>query len=479
MKSVRLLIGFILMLHTVMMMAQQDLTLFLMHDVPQANFVNPAVQAACPLVIGVPGLSSVHVNYSNTAFTAGQLLVSRNDSLYFSPGEAVKEMNGIELISAEAHYTPIYLGLWIKQSYWTFAITEKVVSYNTINQNAAQLAWEGNYPAFTGDEVSFKGTRVNASHYREYALGWAHRTGDRMQLGIRGKLLFGKGNIYMPRTKGGLYTSVRDFGLDLRLNTVINSSFPFEVTTDAEGYVSDVSVPDDTDWKAYMMNKSNIGLGFDFGFIYDYDERTTISGSLLDVGFINWKTDVYKFESEGTFQYSGSNSADGFDSPDYLENIGDSLENIFTPKPSSKNYVSPLVPHLYLGATRIFTDHLNAGLVIRNEMYRNKFHPSLSLSANTYGYEVLNASLSYSAINGDYFNLGAGVGVKLGAFHIHAVTDNILAFFDLSNTRSTNLRFGLSIVPGCGEPKEKKKVSRKGISALPCYFNPYRKKSRK
>ncbi len=457
--------------------AQQNLTLFLMHDLPQANFVNPAVSAKCPKVIGFPGLASVHTNYSNTAFTLQELLANSNDSLKFNPGPAIDQMNGQELVAVETHYTPIYLGIWIKSSYLTFSISEKVLNYNTINSDAAELAWYGN-KSFLGKEASLNGIRGNANHYREYALGLARQSNERFQFGIRAKLLFGKGNVYMPRTRGGIRTNERTFALDTDLESVVHSSFPLVVTTDDEGYVSDIAMQEDVDWMAYMMNRRNLGLGFDFGLIYELDEKTTLSASLLDMGLISWRRNVNTFESEGSFQYTGTDNTTDFNDPDYFNNLGDSLRRMFTPKPYSSSYISRLVPQLYLGATRKMTDHINTGLVLRNEIYRNKLHPSLTISANTYNYKVLNASISYSVINGSYSNIGAGIGAKIGAIHIHAVSDNLLSFSNLSNARNINLRFGISIIPAC-DPKEIKNVSNKnGIHALPCYYDPYTKRKR-
>ncbi|MCU4166196.1 DUF5723 family protein [Carboxylicivirga caseinilyticus] len=457
--------------------AQQNLTLFLMHDLPQANFVNPAVTPECPMVIGVPALSSLHLNYSNTAFAAKDLFRSVNDSLYFNPDAAINNMRGHELIAVETHYTPLYFGMWLKGSYWTFALTEKVYTYNTINQNTAKLFWEGNYPAFTGSSASLSGLRLNVNHYREYAVGWAKQTGERFQMGIRGKLLFGKGNVYTPVTKGGLYTNDRNFALDLNLDSKVNTSFPLEVTTDEEGFVTDIAVQEDIDWLKYMMNNRNLGLGVDFGFIYKLNSRMTLSGSLLDIGFINWTSDVNNFESAGSFQYSGTDSGSDFDNPNYISNITDSLQNMFVPKPTSSGYVSPLVPQMYVGLTRVLTDHINTGAVIRNEFYRNRFRSSLTLSANTYNYKILNGSLSYSVMNGDYFNVGAGIGAKLGVIHIHAISDNLFSFFNLSEARGVNLRFGISIIPSC-DPKNKNRMPNKGIQALPCYYNPFTKQKR-
>jgi ethanolamine ammonia-lyase large subunit len=53
--------------------AQQSNTFYLMHAVPQSNLLNPAVQIQCKYFIGIPVLSSIHLNYSNTAFTYNTL----------------------------------------------------------------------------------------------------------------------------------------------------------------------------------------------------------------------------------------------------------------------------------------------------------------------------------------------------------------------------------------------------------------------
>lgn len=453
--------------------AQQNLTLFLMHDLPQANIVNPAVTASCKLQVGMPGLSSLHVNYANTAFTANDLFVRENDSLHFEPGQVIDRMNNKELFAAEVHYRPISLGLWIKERYFTFSITEKITTYNTLPKELAQLVWYGN-SMFEGKDARLDGLRVNASHYREYAIGMAKEKEPGLVYGYRAKLLFGKGNMYTPKTTGQLYTNPNNYALMMALNGTVNTSFPIDVYTNDEGVLDSVKVKDNVDWMGYMMNRRNLGLGFDFGFIYKLDDRTTLSGSILDVGFINWNTDTWSFESLGEFEYNGTGFEDGV-GDDYIQRLGDDLEDEFKPVPVSRSYTSTLVPQIYLGATRIMTNHLNAGVVLRNEIYRNKLHPSFTISANTYDYKRVNGSLSYSAINGEYLNIGAGVGIKLGAFHFHAITDDLFAFFDMTKTRGANLRFGFSFMPGCS--REKMRKSSNGIQALPCYHSPYKGES--
>jgi hypothetical protein len=460
--------------------AQQNLTLFLMHDVPQANFVNPAVSYKCKWIVGFPGLASVHTNYNNSALALNDALRydASTDSSYFNFDEVVGQLNNTEIVASTVHYTPLYAGFWIKDNWLTLSVSEKVTTFNTIPKEAAELAWYGNTP-FVGQTASLDGIRVNGYHYREYSLGLARDVSDRLTLGVHAKLLFGKGSVYTPKTRGGFRTNPNNFGLLVDLNTDIYTSFPLVVETDEDGYIDNVELQEDIDWMAYMMNKKNLGAAIDLGFIYHYDEKTTFSGSILNLGMIGWKTDLNTFTSDGTFALRGIDLDSDWDSDEYREELTDSLQRQFSPVPDANAFTTRLTPEMYLGATHKLTNHLNAGAVLYNRFQRNKVMPAFTLSANTYDYKILNASLSYTAINGDYFNIGAGLGLKMGVFHLHAAADNLLGFMKLENQRNLNLRFGISIVPRCGEPREKEKKSKNGISAMPCYYSPYKEEGKR
>ncbi|MCU4156018.1 hypothetical protein J1N10_08515 [Carboxylicivirga sp. A043] len=474
-KALRYILLIMLVFSIKLTEAQQNLTLFLMHDVPQANYVNPAVSYQCKWIVGFPGLASTHVNYNNSAFSLNEGLRydSSVDSTYFNFDQVVDNFNNTEIVQSSVYYTPLYAGFWLKNNWITLSVTEKITSYNTVPKEVAELVWYGNTP-FVGRQASINGLRVNGLHFREYALGIARDVSERLTLGVHAKLLFGKGSVYTPKTQGGLTTNSNNFGLLIDLDTKIHTSFPIEVELDDEGYVENIELREDVDWMQYMMNKKNLGMGFDFGFIYQYDEKTTFSGSLLNLGLISWGSDLNTFVSDGVFEFTGTDSSTDFNSGDYAQELNDSLRHQFLPVPDNGGFTTRLTPELYLGATRTLTNHLNAGAVFYSRLQRNKLMPAFTLSANTYDYRRFNASLSYTAINGDYFNIGAGLGVKMGVFHLHAAADNLFGFFKLENQRNLNLRFGLSIVPRCDEPKGKQPKSKNGISAMPCYHSPYK-----
>ena len=64
-----LLLFLVLIIFRLGLVAQQDNTLFLQHNIPQSNIVNPAVQIKCPAYIGLPLLSSLHFNFNSTGFS--------------------------------------------------------------------------------------------------------------------------------------------------------------------------------------------------------------------------------------------------------------------------------------------------------------------------------------------------------------------------------------------------------------------------
>ena len=465
----------------VVVFSQQDNTLFFMHELPQANFVNPAVPSTCKLFIGFPALSSIHANYSNTAFTFKDAFVNgaNSDSLYLNFDKIVSQINGKELISSDVNLTLFTMGIHVNEYYLTFSINEKATTYNMISADMIKLGWNGN-TRFLGDEASVTGTRVNGNNYHEFAFGASKHVGSKWRLGLRAKILFGLGNIYTPKTKGQLFTDKNTFVFNLFLNSKVNSSLPVDVAVDEDGKVEDVTFRDDVTVKDYFLNFNNLGVGVDFGFVYNRDDKTTFSGSLLDFGAIFWSKDVNTFLSNGAISYPGTTEGGDFDNSDYLNQLSDSLKQIFTPASNPTGFAGPLVPKVYMGVTRGLTTHVNVGVLVRSEFYRNRLHPSLTLSANTFSYKMLNASVSYTLQNGEYTNFGAGVGVKLGPVHLHVISDNIPGLFNLDNTRNANIRFGLSFVPGCDERVSKEPVNIQGGGALPCYYSPYKKgKSRK
>lgn len=414
----------------------QEMTLFSMQNLPQTQFVNPAVQTQYDWIVGIPGLASTAVNYNNTMFSFDEVLTrnSTDDSYYLDMDKLVDNFEGIGLAQANVNYTPIFVGFRHKKDFFTFSITEKLNTYNTIPQSALELAWYGNL----NETASIASLRTNGYHLREYAFGISRKVSKQWTLGAHLKLLFGKGSFYMPRTNGYISTDHRNFDLYLEATTQLKTSLPIDISTDENGRVTGASLKSDFDPISYMTNSKNKGLGIDLGFTYEVNPEITIYGSLLNLGFVNWKSDTNILSIDEEVGYTTSD--------DILTEL-DSTINTLIPYVSQETYPSQLVPEIYLGGSYKVTEHLQAGLYTYARLMSNRIHPAFSASVQTHDYNRLSASLSYNIIDGDYSNIGAGIGYQVGFVHLHASADNLLGFTNIVNQRQLNLRFGLSITP--------------------------------
>jgi len=457
--------------------AQQNTTMFFMQDMPQVNIVNPAVAIKCNWYVGLPLLGSTHVNQFSSGFATTDILQPGDgNELFIMPDEAISKMNNLEVLAAELHVNLLSFGYKYKQHYFTFTVNEKMYTYNIYPKNLLLLAKDGN-SQFEGKNVEMDGLRINGNHYREYALGWAKKVNKDFDFGIRGKLLFGKSNAYMKPATTNIYTQANTFALDFTNSATGNISAPITITEDDDGKVKDINLDDNIDWMNYALNRENIGVGIDLGFVYKIDELTTISGSLLDIGFINWKTNPYNLVSNGNIALDGI--GDDFNDQDNNEAL-DSIAEFFKPEVLQNGYKSKLTPILYLGVSREINKKINVGVLYHTEIYINRLHSSLTFSANAKLLRNLSTSASYSLQNNTYNNLGLGIGWQLGLFHLHAISDNVPAFFALDAARNINLRFGISFI-GC--PRNAK--SKNGAYSCPgdpynaIHYSSPRKKNRK
>ncbi len=434
----------------VQLRAQQANTLYLMHDVPQSNLLNPAVQLECKYYIGIPLLSSVHLSYSNTAFTYNDL--AGTDT--WNTEGVLDQMHNTDLYSVEAHLHLLSLGYRRKGLYFTFNVAEKMHGFQTVPKELAEVAIHGNGP-FVGETASFNAFRPGGYHVREYSLGLSRIFNQKLTAGVRARLLFGKASIYTSRSKMGMTTREDNFGLLMEGEYTINGAFPATITQDAEGNIDGIIV-DEIDPYTYLMNRGNPGFALDLGAMYRFNDKITLSASLLDLGFVRWKTDLNNVEGEGTFTYNGADIESELVSSAFLTEMGDSLLNAFETTVTRDPFNSFFPTQLYLGGSYQWRENISFGVVNRNLILSSKLHSSVTLSARVDLLDRILATVSWSYLNNSLKNVGLGIAYHGKGFQLHAVSDNLLGFFTPFNTRTLNLRFGINLMLGCPRNKKEK-----------------------
>ena len=441
--------------------AQTGQTLYFMETLPQSALLNPAFQHAHNFHIGLPGISSVNVNASTNFATLGDIIFKhpQYDSLisFLHPdanlGDFTRKLRDGNSITPNLHINILSLGFRARRSFVSFNVSERVSGRVSLPGDLILLGLEGN-EQFTGKTADLSGLRADLNYFTECAVGYAYRFSEKLNLGVRGKILFGKANVSFADTDMSLYTDPDSYSMRLKSKIAVNVSAPMTVIKDEEGDIKDLRFhfdDDDYDPLDFILMTKNSGYAIDIGATFRVINPVTIYASIVDLGFINWKQDVYNFSMNGDFEFDGLDFSPFFENEDdfnAFDNLKDTLQTLFEINDTQEAFRRGLPTRVYLGGTYNFHRSFSLGVLSRSELHQNNLDHALTFSANLNAGRRLSLSASYSVMNNSYNNFGAGLALRGLMFQFYVVTDNLNSAFMPHMSSSVNIWAGLNIVFG-------------------------------
>ena len=431
---------------------QQNHTLYFLHFVPQANILNPAVQAECRLFIGLPVISSIHANVANSGFTMNHLLDSNAPGEYsFDAATIYNKLGKRNYLSSELYVDLLNIGVKIKTRYYlTFAIRERNDLNLFYTKSLFSLAYKGN-TQYEGEWVGLKGNGLQFNHFREYSIGVSKVIDEYSTYGIRAKLLFGKLNLKTTRENVSLFTEETTFNLLFQSDFRLDASLPVSFDS-TDGHLRADYDYYTTDPVELIFNRQNTGFAVDAGFIYRYDEKTTFHGSLLDLGLIPYRSNLTNYSVEGEYAYTGP-LGDTNITEDYLQEIFDRINDSMDVSVARESYIYVLSPRLYLGVSYQLNKNITANALLVAKIFKQKIQSGLTVSGNWRPNHWLAATASWSYLHRSINNIGAGIVLGRNPVQFYLVSDNILGFIWPQSTKNLNLRFGFNMIFGCYEKR--------------------------
>ncbi len=443
-------ISILLLLISSYSFAQQDFTSYYMDGLPQSSYANLTNSFDGKFFIGLPGISSTYLSYSNNSFAWSDIVEKRNDSLVLGFPRLIDNLSEKNYLSMVGQTDLLSFGIKLgKRSTLLFNVTEKIAFKFLYPKDLIQFIEQGN-SGFSDNTANFEGLGINFTHYRSYGVGLNRSFMDeRLILGARLNYLYGMENVDSKKTEMTLFTDPESYEIkaqgDIRYNT--------SGVNDSIGDIGD-----------YLFSKNNHGASIDLSGSYQLTEKLNINASLIDLGFISWKENVKNYVNDGAeFNFNGididefilndvdSNGNTSFD------RVIDSLEEAFKLEEEVANYTSSLTSRVYIGATYKLSEKAMVGGLIQTEFFKKRINPSLTMSYNHKFGKLFHASASYTIINNSYNNLGGGFTFNPGPIQLYVMADNILGAFQPQNTRHMQLRAGVNLVFGRYAKRQKDK----------------------
>jgi len=442
-----------------------------MHSNPQAIHTNPALFYKCFTYIELPVISSVRYSYGNSGFTYHDAFNygtgTQSDSIEIDFDNLEKKMKNRNYIRNEYSVNILGAGFRIKDYYYHFNISNYGEVRIGLPGDLIALK-DGNWDSSEKVPRDFKlgGLGVNAVDYIQIAAGVSKKITEGFSVGLTAKYLMGSASIVNRKSRIDFMTESDPIVLDAFIRYNIYSSFPVEVTYNNLGIVQNVDFNNSfhNPVQDFIRNR-NRGLALDAGILYDYSEKILLSASIIDLGFIHWRSNVNRFESQGSFTFRGfdlQQYSTGTDETELFQALLDSIQNSFQFVNSHDPFTSFLTPKIYLGGLYKLNKKIAFSALLRTDLFDHRPHFALTLSANYNPVDFFSGTISYSVMNNRLYNFGFGFALGRPGAQFFLVTDNIpLRYVRETNTgiifpysaRTMNLRVGINLIFGCSELK--------------------------
>ncbi|MFZ4704796.1 MAG: DUF5723 family protein [Bacteroidales bacterium] len=415
--------------------AQTDFTLYHMQLVPYRIYQNPALMPQCRSFVGTPVISSIYFQTSNAFSYSDVISREANDSIKIDIDKLTSKLNDGNNLFMNLDIDLLSFGFKAADKYYiTFSARERSIVRFMYPKDLINFLWKGNAAVGLGKTLEFS-PRLDAMLFDEYALGFAGEVNEHLTLGTRLKFLNGRANVYTERANASLYTDPVDFSYKLKSDILIRTA--------GIDSMSDQKTND-------IIMGGNHGLGIDIGASYKLNSKFSFSASVLDLGYINWKKQLFAIESRRPGEEINFIGVDinEFINKDTIRNAFQAVIDSLTDKFKidsvyNQAYKTYLPMRLYAGADFNINDKNTVGILFHGQFYDKKLIPAFSLSYYTQLGRFLGFSASYNIMNKSYNNVGVGLSLNAGPMQIYATTDNILAFSDYKTARNVNVHSGL------------------------------------
>jgi hypothetical protein len=474
-KKSRYLLILILVIVIQDAIAQNSQVLYYM-NLPQNHLLNPALRPSNSFYIGFPGLTGVNLNVNNNFVNFSDVIMpaQKGDSLIsflhpdYNVDKFLKKLKPTNFFTPEMSIQLLGVGFNAgKELYFSIDVIDRVQGNFALPKDLFVLALKGN-DSFLGKTINLSGLNARLMHFREFGIGASKNFGDKLRLGIRGKLLFGTVNFSLNNKSLGL-TVNDDYSYDLNADLSALISGPIKVHTSinsSTGKTRIDSLSSDNDKiknSGFYLGTGNTGLGVDLGAVYQVTDKISISASITDLGYIKWKKDVTTLKANSKFVFDGLNVTDvvngtkTFD--DVAQDLLDSLKNSFTISNENKPFRTSLPLGFTVGGSYNLSKSISFGILSHSVISNKRIREALTVSANVNLGNSFSTSICYTAENSRFDNLGAGIAFRLGIVQLYFMADRIPLAWNRINTdkgsivlpyswNTVNMRLGLNLAFG-------------------------------
>ncbi len=432
----------------------QNISPLYFNNFPQSIDYNPAFLSEQKLYISMPAYGKFSFNFKTSGFNYKDLINEDPlypDSLRVDKDGFLKKLKKNNYFDLSMSDKLLGVGFKVKQHHFDISINLNVESRLSFTKSLFDFLVNGTDMQNKMLNV-FSGQLVDATAYLSTSIGYAYDINNQWTVGARLKFYNGIANIDSKKTNLNMDFSSTD-SIVAYADVAINTSMAFGYLKQMQSTFADDSEDiefEDTSNKWFSNMMKNKGIGFDIGAIYRLNDKMTFSLSIIDIGYIKWKSNPRVIQSKDPnhrFTFSGVNTSyENIDDDlsNYCDDMADSLQQNMDLEVVSKNSYKTSVPtKIYLGYTWEFYKNMKLNVLYHARFINQTMENALMLdySIQTKKYQIALSNI----INSKFFNPGIQLS-KNGAFMGAFIGVNINSSFNMAKTSGLEFYMGINIL---------------------------------
>ena len=405
--------------------------------VQQNHMLNPAIKPPTMFYLGLPAVSGVYANLGNNFISVGDILIPdlKSDKIFtfqdpnFDLGSFAEKLKSSNTITTEGSLQILGLGIPIGKNYTIFFdVNDRLAAKAVFPKQLMDLYLTGSAD-FVNKTIDVSNVKLTGQYFREYGIGFSGNVIKDLRIGTKFKLLSGLAAVSLDNQQFSL-TVNSDLSQTVTTNSTLDISGQETLNRIFEG-----SGTFRTFLSNYLLNPViNSGLALDLGAVYDLGKFFTISASVVDLGYIDWTSELKSYSSRNTFTLPGITMEDvvnqDYSIEEMIGSLTDTLKNNFSFDDSPQSFRTNLPATIRAGGSINPAPFFSLGFLSESRIYASNLKQSFIFSGNFYAGNVLCASVSYTIANSSYNNLGFGLSIKAGPVQIYFIADKIPLSWD-------------------------------------------------
>ena len=435
--------------------SQNKQVLYDFAGLPQTLLLNPGLETDYKFHIGVPLLSGFSSEIKSTGFSLAEIFSANNNTINDKISAVLNKIDANDYLKVNTQIEVFSAGFrFDKKTYISFGFYQELDAIGYLPKDAFTLINEGNTSylnkSFSISEMIYKLDVLGVIH-----VGISRKVSDKLTLGGRFKVYSSALNLETTNNSGTFTTRLGNNNIYVHHLDNVNFNTRTSGLISNNEYISDAST--------YIENSllgGNLGAGIDLGFTYHVTPQLQLSGSLIDLGFVQHTKNIKNKLIVGSFTFEGIEFE--FDSNrNYWQELDAALKEQLPIVENQDSYTSWRPAKLNAAIKYSFGEKRSKYCFDNTlkDFYTNAFgaqlysvfRPLRQQFALTSFYEKsfsnkLQAKITYTIDDYSYNNIGVGVSAKIWKINFYGILDNLTKLSDISSSNNVSLQFGFNLL---------------------------------